>query len=547
VSYAFYNPSTIPFREGDGWEDMKFEKHMDQKGVAFNSSFPVVGTTTDRKPNYARGNMGEMDYSFSSLVERKQLLNTITWTTAQPQGTILDSRAAPYECIGRTSIPPFSQFMFWKGTIVIYAQVQSTAFACGKLMLVFAPFCTPQRAAVLQLTSLSSISIAPNASLLAGNSTQVSMRIPYAHYKNYLDTAGMVGDPFGLLGTLSLVVFNPLRTGVDGQDFCTVNIYSSFEDTSFQIPRAPPSNGNVFPLFEKHGGAISGLSKNVVGVLNGVTDATNALSSLGSYALDNPNVGVNFMPVINKAAPMMNHASNLQYCNVMDLHPGVQSVGDEKDFSTTVDECSIKYMATKWCFLDTVQVKYDDAEGAILAILPLCPTMKLFNAPLNAVVDETLMGYVAAPFKFWKGGIRFRFEFIATAIHSLRVVVATHYAGTASSVDMDVILAQNASVFEVGGGVTTFEMEVPWRCATQWLEVPLGSASRFKNDLTNDSRYTMGEVSIRLLTRLQTMPSISDQIDCNIYVAMADDVEFSYLGFGVVDLVPVFATGAPLR
>jgi hypothetical protein len=430
-------------------------------GIGFSNVVDSQPVITDRKPRIARKQMGEENYSYDTLVDRFQLIRSFDWDDSQVQGTILDSRTVPFDCIGTTSRDAFGKFCYWSGDMEFKLQVQSTAFVCGKLTVVFAPFCDPARATVLQLSSLVSISAAPNVSIMAGNTTEVMFKVPYAHYKNYLNTDGQAGDPFGLLGTISVVVFNKLRVGQGAVDTkCTVNIYTRFPSSQFQMLRPPPTSGNVG--FVKHGGAMS-VAKNVTDVIDDVTHAVGKVGAVAGYALDVPNVGVNYTPVFGRAAPMLNHSKQLQYMNVMDLNPGQNSLADQKDVASDVPECSLKYLLTKPTYLNTFTIKGSDLEGQNYMTIPLTPTIKLFNAPATSMIDETLMGYTAAPFKFWRGGFQFIIEVIATSVHTCRLVFATHYGGAASTVSMDNILAQNAEVLEVGAGRNTFRVCVPWR------------------------------------------------------------------------------------
>jgi len=544
---AFYDTQIFPFKSDlDLKEEYAFVKHMDSgdHGIGFTNVNDAPVVPTDRKPRVARKQMGEEKYTFNSFVDRYQLLRSFQWDDSQVQGTILDTRSVPYQCIGSTSETPFQKFCYWNGDVEIKVQVQSTGFVCGKLIVVLAPFCDPARASYLQLPSLVSMSVAPNVTIMAGNTTEVTMLIPYAHYKNYLNTDGETGDPFALLGTVSIVVFNKLRVAAGSVNYCTVNVYSRFRNSDFQMLRPPPAEGYV--SFIRHGATMS-IAKNVSGVLNDVTDAVSRVGAVAEYGLDAPNVGANYTPVFQRAAPMLNHSTNVHYMNVMDMHPGQQSLVDAKDVASTIPECTLSYLLKKQSFLNSFTIKESDIEGEVYMVLPLTPTMKLFNAPLNSMVDETLMGYIAAPFKFWRGGFKIIIEVIATSVHTLRLVVATHYGGASSTVGMENILAQNAEVLEVGAGQNTFEVVIPWRAPTQWLEVPAGPPEPSNPfEVTSSARFSMGEVSIRLLTRLQTMPSVSPEIDCNVYVSMLDDAQLAYIGMNTADLTPVFTANQKL-
>jgi len=42
------------------------------------------------------------------------------------------------------------------------------------------------------------------------------------------------------------------------------------------------------------------------------------------------------------------------------------------------------------------------------------------------------------------------------------------------------------------------------------------------------------------------MPSVSPEIDCNVYVSMLDDAQLAYIGMNTADLTPVFTANQKL-
>jgi len=518
-------------------------------------------------PNVASSqSMGETQYSFSSLANRMQLIKTVTWTTQQVQGAVFFSLPIPFGVVGKTTQDAFNKFLYWNGDVEITLQIQSNSFQQGKVALVFAPYCSVSRANKLQLDSLTSISVAPHVQLFAGQSTQVKMIIPYSHFKNYLETSDPGEDDFNTLGCLSLVVFNPLRLGpvgdgVEATEYCTINLYSNFPRVDFQMLRPPPITPSVPPItsvrtlktkrtegkedfqFVMQGGSLSSLGTNVSDTISDSVDMMEKVGALAALAADKPNVGMNYTPFVNRGYPMLNHSENIAYANVLGIKPGVVNTAEKKDVGVAESETTVKEMMCTMSYMNTFTVKTSDVEGTIYAVIPMCPNPKILNAPLNSDVQVTMCGYTSLMSKFWKGGLRLNVEVICTGLHTMRLVVASHYGTSSSQVDQNSIMSQNATILEVGSGQNHFSVDIPWRSNLELKEVCGGSVGMNSQTVgENQLRYTMGEVSVRLMTGLQAMQSVSPEVDVNLYWSCMEDITLEYPGFTYNDMLPVMGS-----
>jgi hypothetical protein len=140
-------------------------------------------------------------------------------------------------------------------------------------------------------------------------------------------------------------------------------------------------------------------------------------------------------------------------------------------------------------------------------------------------------------FRYWRGGIKFRFTFAKTKFHGGRIMAA--YVPVTYDTGTDAVLSNPVPLPEIGSGLVqpfqhsaifdlkdsnTFEFEVPYVSARPWL----------------NTYGTSGGVSLSVLDRLVTSGATSNTVDYLVEVAAADNYELA--GFVGSGLAPI-ATG----
>lgn len=197
--------------------------------------------------------MKEVQIDFLSLVTRPQFLQTIEWNDTQPAGTILASLRVPWDFIGSDLASyPWKSFVYWSGTSVLELQMQSQMFQGGMLQAYFVPALSPAAAAAIINPNPVSRCVCPHVFLTAGQTENVSFKIPFVHQKNRLEYALGPSDE-NSLGTLVITVFNELRvsaaTTAEGR-LASLALAGRFEDNSFQVLNPTPSQEIPVPFHD---------------------------------------------------------------------------------------------------------------------------------------------------------------------------------------------------------------------------------------------------------------------------------------------------------
>jgi len=325
---------------------------------------------------------------------------------------------------------------------------------------------------------------------------------------------------------------NPLRIGESATSTSvSLSIFASFNGSDFAVIN--PTGVSIIP----QGGIQSKVTNiNIEHAMNATLDASSVGDTFEGGATTNsqdlPNIGVNPMPVATRDYPVFCNTANLDYATVLDTAANAGPTPSSDITGTGVDEMDIKYLTSKMSFLETFNVTTTNSMGEAVFVGDLCPAFELFPLPLGASFTPTLLSYVSFPFSFWKGSLVYKLVAVASPIHTARLQICSHFGFEASGLDINEAFGQYVCIFEISGGVNELTLSFPWRSVTEWKKVNTGSNSDTAN-------YSMGQFSIRVLNQLQSMESVSNTIDVNVYFAGGPDYELSGLSSNAIDLNPV--------
>lgn len=226
-------------------------------------------------------------------------------------------------------------------------------------------------------------------------------------------------------------------------------------------------------------------------------------------------------------------------CNRLDLGPVD---------GTTVDELSLPYVLSQWNQVFVGQLTTSLADGTFVYATRCSPTNLWFrtnngtpggNIPLpvsgtlttNAYAPTTLC-YLAPMFRYFRGGLKFRFTFAKTKFHAGRVVASfvpsTEDFSTLSVGTSLVPLPEvsnggiqpftSSAIFDLKDD-SVFEFEVPYICTRSWLST-LGS---------------FGGVTLGILDTIRTTGETASTIPFLVEVCAMPDFEFAnYVGTGTI-------------
>jgi len=505
--------------------------------VAQSNTVPIVGLPpvasdggVQTKPNVMT--MGEGAPSNVTVVDKEQLVETISWDSSFTTGTALTYYDVPFDLIqSRVMQSAFSRYLFWRGNVKLRVQMQSNQFMCGSVVVAWMPLMTSTQALAINNGNMRSLSVSKHVILYAGTCSTVDLTIPYVHNKGHLDLR--VATTENTLGTFVIYVLNPLRTGTAATS-TTVSLttFASFEGSDFAVIN--PTGVSIVP----QGGVQSKVTNiNIEHAMNATLDASttgdNFQGGSTSAPMDLPNIGLNPGPLTERKYPYITNVTNIDYCVHMDLAANTRPIVSTQSTGTNVDEMELHYLTQKMSYVGSFTVSTTNVIGESVFVGDLCPAFELFTLPAAASFTPTLLSYVSFPFSFWKGSLVYKIVAVASPIHTMRLQICSHIGYEASGLSVNEAFGQYTCIFDVRG-VTEISVSFPWRSSTEWKKVNTGSN-------TDTHNYSMGQFSVRVLSGLQAMESVSQAIDFNVYMCGGPDYELAYVGNNAIDLSPVDA------
>lgn len=200
------------------------------------------------------------------------------------------------------------------------------------------------------------------------------------------------------------------------------------------------------------------------------------------------------------------------------------------------DELSLAYLLTKESLVHMAPWSTSDAPDALLFNARVEPSLgrnTVINPagglPAQRLSANTVQGYVAGLFQYWRGDIIFRVQIIGTKFHKGRLRISYDPVGEIGT-NPDSINAVFTHVVDIGEE-NNIEFRIPWHQARAWKESRNlrqvsedGSVSLFP--LTQSSAYTNGLFTIRVMNAL-TAPTTSSTISIAVYMRGGENLEYA--------------------
>jgi hypothetical protein len=408
----------------------------------------------------------------------------------------------------------------YRATLVFTLQVAATPFHQGLFCLNWQY--NPHPAMYYRgLNSETSTNI-PHVRLDLSTDTMVQLRVPFLHNYEYLQLRGnAVTNNYGIV-TLNTLTPIPTVTGIVPPEY---QILYHLEDIEFfgAAPNAVASvqlqAGGTSPAaqeFEKDAypfsSAVHAMSRTVRYIAKGIPSVSSlagptvwflsrAAGSIRSFGYSKPQIQDPVMRMIT--------GDTVGECNV-DLPSATfvsgpfqsnQIATDSRFGGTDIDEMSLRYIFTRYYQLNYFQYSTTDPKSTLIWAMPVTPaacwfqtkvtlpatnkTPRLVATPTTNTFIPTGIFAVASMCKFWRGSLKFRFNFTKTKMHGGRVMVvynpgvSTNPMGSTFGVPINVLLAAYGSaagpdpfgysaIYNLRDG-NVFEFSVPYMSNRPWL------------------------------------------------------------------------------
>nr|APG78017.1 hypothetical protein 2 [Beihai picorna-like virus 74] len=431
-------------------------------------------------------------------------------------------------------------FEYFRADVHIRFMANAMPFQSGRYWLYFSPYDTECNRG--RTGSFANMTGYPGVEIDLASSTPVEIVIPYcaplSHY-NLVTRESTMGE--AILYPLAAVASS------ESNDNVPFSIFAWFENIDLVLPTSKTiSQGFVAQAFvgenedQPEDPIVAGVKQVATGAIQKIVPVEPSWVSRfvnGVAGMIGFNKPVHLQPtqayanIPGKGFTNMDGKDNstvLGASSDVTIHtmPGI--------FSTDVDEMSFDYVKKKSCLMKAPRSWITGgAQGRILDSIPVTPGYCDATSP-TTVANPTTLAYLSSMFRYWRGGITYRFSFAKTAFHSGRL----RFAFVPKMLNSSPIVSGGEPLYMTHNWVidlsksSEITFTIPYCSNRAWM--PVEVISNDANLAYRDS--STGWLVIQVLTPLKKASNASDTVKYMGWISGADDFELA---------VPDFATYVP--
>jgi hypothetical protein len=455
-------------------------------------------------------------------------------------------------------------YAFIRGNLKLKIVTNASPFLYGSVRAVYRPL-PSFKASTISSTFPSALlpySQLPGVWVTPAHSEGAEFTCPFIFPRSFarVGVATEVSD----LGSLDLVVYNPLLSANGAVSSVTVQIFAWLEDVTL----AGPTLGAALQADEYGVGAVSAPASAVAAAAKSLSKAPvigtfAKATEIGASAVSNiaKLFGFTNVPVIEDTSPVRNSpfpqiaSAEIGYVheklaldpkNELSIDPSIAGLSGQ-------DELEIAHFAQRESFLTSSTWSSSTSPDTSLFTSRVLPGLGYASGNTR---DFTPMALLSTMFRNWRGDIIFRFRFIATPFHKGRVRISYDPYSASLQTTGDTGPYVMNRIVDLGAE-TDVEFRVPYQQALPWCYNSALFSSTAWSTATSpgvalQDTFTNGLISVKVLTALSG-PTSTSSVAMQVFVRGADNLEFTNPSIGNYELTPFalqseeyYDTGAPM-
>lgn len=539
--------------------DVETEQHL-----TFMDAHPGYKTTVDSFVDPIRTAALNTDATLDQFFSRPLKIASYEWQAAAPAGGLLYDRINPWSLYFENPrvINRISNYKLMSAKLHVKFTINGNAFHYGRVICSYNPlpaFDTMTVDRAFLDVDVVAASQRPHIYIDPTNSQGGEMCLPFFTPRNLLDITSM---DWREMGELVIHSIQGLKHANGATDTVTINVFAWAEDVQFAIP-TQTEPGAIAPQAET-GGIGDEYGKKPVSRIAG------AVANMASYLVNAPwigpfaratEIGANAVGTIatifGYSSPACIELSHFRPVTVANY--SVANMPSDA-MKTTVDakqELSIDPRTVGLSNVDELDINYIASHESWFASFPWTLGTSTEEMLFNAVVDPgvhqnfnneihlTATAFAAAPFKYWRGTLRYRFQVVCSKYHKGRLKIVYDPSGnpsgtaeynTAYTTVVDISDTSDFSI-DVGWG-----QREPYR--ESWGVNAPNSVMFDLSPLTYTSPAASvgnGTLAVYVVNEL-TVPNstVNNDIEINVFVSACEDFEVASPDLGLIPQLRFF-------
>lgn len=482
---------------------------------------------------------------YESLTSRWNNIGTLSWSTGQAAGTIIDTLDLPSgvynSLLTNPAYLPLNQYLYFRPNITLKYQLNATAFHSG-LLVIGVQYYTKIDATDEGLRTpndQSQVWQLDCATTFAANSNTIEVEVPFQSPLDMIPIRNGVIGSQAYYATVFVAVVSPLAIGDGGSTSVTLTRQVKFECQSeptiffCQQPSLAPLKlsaqgfsdflGNVTKSVSDITSSLSFLPG--VSDVNGVANAASGLidtvvrpieglfGGLGqtfkASDMDKPLVPLDAVNFVRYPVALLSSGNGPFIGKSLRLDPSTTSPHHPAQLPTNGTILDNHSIADKWGFVSRNTISVTQPLNSIVVSVPVSP-IQYASHPLGLL--PTPVTGVAMQYSYWSGSLIFKFKLVKAGPHSVRLRITTNPSAPPNQRNC----IDYFSTIQDFEEITEIDYVVPFMGPTPELPV-----------YYNGKPTNCGFVTVTLESFLITMPSIATSVDLITLVRAGPDLNFS--------------------
>lgn len=498
------------------------------------------------------------DPELAKVLGRRYKISEFVWDDAdQPNGALLTIDI--FEAL--LSIPnvadKLTQFRWMHSDMEIEVKLNTTPFHVGSVFVAHIPRTANQDSVVGSMFNLKTQTLAQisqlNAMVLTASSLNNAKFVVQRQAPILFDPVVNGENSAGCMGVLLVRVLNPLLlSSGETPAPVTATVFARFvnphpvgygyfplspEETVGFKPQSLQSEANVkannsivAPEASSIGPAtvITGAVDSIAGALANFAGGASQFATLLGLSKP-PNQTTPDFAIIDDFRDL-NYAHGVSNAVKLAVHPS-SSLGDPR--VSYLKKHKFSEIISRPSLIQSYLITPETALSVPFALLPVHPSLCYYTetgGPGTGVYTPTHLGYVSQAFRYWRGSIKLRFQFITSQFVSARIRIA-HWPGPSIPSDIEDYAGDVVSEIVDVRGETIRDITIPYinpvpysRCE-HYINTSPGSYQDF-----NEPDELTSFVSVSLVNKVQPATTATDiGIYMNVFMAAGED--FTFLGY----------------
>jgi hypothetical protein len=184
------------------------------------------------------------------------------------------------------------------------------------------------------------------------------------------------------------------------------------------------------------------------------------------------------------------------------------------------DQMDISRFVQRESYLTSFTMFPESVTDAMLWNCKVTPNLYTVN---GAEIHPTPMAYMAVPFGYWQGSIKYRFQIVKSNFHKGKILLRWDPRSHGANIQYNSVYSRVIDIAECDD----FEIVVGWGQSVPFLEV--GEITYVENfaytRFPTEEGYTNGNLEVNVVNNLVS-PSIDSSIQFNVFVSACEDMKF---------------------